>query len=484
MKNKFADLDRQMAKAIRAAEKGVRASQRDLLYQIRKSLDDIYRRYGKDGKLTMDEMRKYKRMRKLEAEIAKTVKKHRQESDKIIKSLLRYSTLKSIEACVDRNTLKPTRVKAIKAKIDVDKIINETVGGRNWLERTKRIEGNVAYDIISEVRAGIDQGISYHEMAAKIDKAMGKYNGRPETIARTETHRVIETSKNDAMVEVNKEIPQMKIWRNAGDEKVRSSHEAMEGQKVPFDEPFELPSGAKAMYPGESGIASEDINCRCIVEYVDATEEEIKEMNADENAEKLDSSGEKGYNKGEQEQEESNKGKKKDLRINRKVIDSSDYDKKFMQIDRDKNMQRILKQNSRDILNHRDGTLYEDLVFIDTISNKVLVSKFYEEDRLSQPTKSMVKLIKAVPRNTIIAIHNHPESSPPSPADLNNCYTKGYKYGLVVCHNGDVWKYKTNKMLDEALYNAIYRKHESTGFSDMNKFIKEVERLGVDLWKI
>lgn len=296
MKNKFADLDRQMAKALRAAEKGVRASQRDLLYQIRKSLDDIYRRYGKEGKLTMDEMRKYKRMRKLEAEIAKTVKNHRQEADKIIKSLLRYSTLKSIEACVDRNTLKPTRVKAIKARIDVDKIINETVGGRNWLERTRRIEGNVAYDIISEVRAGIDQGISYHEMAANIDKAMGKYNGRPETIARTETHRVIETSKNDAMVEVNKEIPQMKIWRNAGDEKVRSTHEAMEGQKVPFNEPFELPSGAKTMYPGESGIASEDINCRCIVEYVDATPEEIKEMNADENAEKLDSSGEKEYN--------------------------------------------------------------------------------------------------------------------------------------------------------------------------------------------
>ena len=50
------------------------------------------------------------------------------------------------------------------------------------------------------------------------------------------------------------------------------------------------------MYPGESGIASEDINCRCVVEYVDATPEEIKEINADENAEKVDSSGEKGYN--------------------------------------------------------------------------------------------------------------------------------------------------------------------------------------------
>ena len=60
-----------------------------------------------------------------------------------------------------------------------------------------------------------------------------------------------------------------------------------------------MPSGVRTMYPGESGIASEDINCRCIVEYVDATPEEIIEMNADENDEKLDFTGEKGYNKDE-----------------------------------------------------------------------------------------------------------------------------------------------------------------------------------------
>lgn len=54
-----------------------------------------------------------------------------------------------------------------------------------------------------------------------------------------------------------------------GDERVRDSHAEMEGQKVPIDEPFILPGGAKAMYPGESGVAAEDINCRCFVEYVE-----------------------------------------------------------------------------------------------------------------------------------------------------------------------------------------------------------------------
>ena len=129
MRDRFTNLDKQIAKAISEAEKGIQINQKDLIKEIKKRLDYIFSRYGKGGKLTMDEMRKYKRMRRLEAEIAKAVKDRRQESDKIIKSLLAESIHKSIEACVDRNTLKPTRVKAIKARIDVDKIINDSGRG-------------------------------------------------------------------------------------------------------------------------------------------------------------------------------------------------------------------------------------------------------------------------------------------------------------------------------------------------------------------
>ena len=45
------------------------------------------------------------------------------------------------------------------------------------------------------------------------------------------------------------------------------NHVKMEGQSVPVNEPFQLPSGATAMSPGMSGVAGEDINCRCFVSY-------------------------------------------------------------------------------------------------------------------------------------------------------------------------------------------------------------------------
>lgn len=52
-----------------------------------------------------------------------------------------------------------------------------------------------------------------------------------------------------------------------------------------------------------------------------ATEEEIKEINADENAEKLDSSGEKGYNKSEE------KANKPIFRLNPQLFSNIDIHK-------------------------------------------------------------------------------------------------------------------------------------------------------------
>lgn len=45
----------------------------------------------------------------------------------------------------------------------------------------------------------------------------------------------------------------------------------MEGVKVQYNEEFVLPSGATCLYPKDTGVPSEDINCRCYVEYVTET---------------------------------------------------------------------------------------------------------------------------------------------------------------------------------------------------------------------
>lgn len=90
----------------------------------------------------------------------------------------------------------------------------------------------------------------------------------------------------------NDNVKVFKVWHTMGDEAVRDTHDAMEGVKVLYDEDFILPSGAKCQYPKGTGVAAEDINCRCYVEYV------TELVNDDKSLEK---SSEKWYNKDNKE---------------------------------------------------------------------------------------------------------------------------------------------------------------------------------------
>lgn len=67
---------------------------------------------------------------------------------------------------------------------------------------------------------------------------------------------------------------------------------------------------------------------------------------------------------------------------------------------------------------------------------------------------------------TIIAVHNHPGSSVPSLADLLVCGKRKYKYGIVVCHNGKIYKYAVDKdKFNPAIANAALDKLEIGGYN-------------------
>ncbi|WP_341959187.1 hypothetical protein [Pseudomonas sp. RC10] len=61
-----------------------------------------------------------------------------------------------------------------------------------------------------------------------------------------------------------------KTWNSKGDAHVRSTHVALNKQKVQQDQPFVSPSGARLMYPGDTSLGAprdEIVNCRCAAEY-------------------------------------------------------------------------------------------------------------------------------------------------------------------------------------------------------------------------
>lgn len=96
---------------------------------------------------------------------------------------------------------------------------------------------------------------------------------RAEVIARTETIRVLNRARTEALAQVVEQaaIPTdavRRTWRSTRDSRVRDTHAQMDGQKRGMHEPFISPSGARMMFPGDGGLgapASELINCRCVL---------------------------------------------------------------------------------------------------------------------------------------------------------------------------------------------------------------------------
>lgn len=116
----------------------------------------------------------------------------------------------------------------------------------------------------SEISRGIATGRTWAEIAQVIARRKNINLYRAARIARTEGHRVQQTATFDAMKKAKgKGADLVKQWDATLDDRTRSDHALLDGQIREVDEPFEV-SGYQAMMPGQFGIASEDIHCRCV----------------------------------------------------------------------------------------------------------------------------------------------------------------------------------------------------------------------------
>lgn len=109
----------------------------------------------------------------------------------------------------------------------------------------------------------LSKGDTIKETAQKIKNiTLINSNSRALTIARTESHNAIMGgSFNSALLSGLG----LKTWNTVADERVRDSHESINGQEQEINKKFT--NGL--IYPGDSinGSAKEVINCRCFLTY-------------------------------------------------------------------------------------------------------------------------------------------------------------------------------------------------------------------------
>ena len=137
--------------------------------------------------------------------------------------------------------------------------------------RDKRFDGTV--------RKAIDAGTPLP--ADTVDKLVDRYKAnalryRGETIGRTEAIQSLNRSEYEATMQavdmgaVSKNAVQRE-WDSAGDNRVRFSHQVLDGKRVGLHQAFVSPSGARMMFPGDTSLgagAAEVVNCRCRVRTI------------------------------------------------------------------------------------------------------------------------------------------------------------------------------------------------------------------------
>lgn len=164
------------------------------------------------------------------------------------------------------------------------------------------------------------------------------------------------------------------------------------------------------------------------------------------------------------------------------VVRTQEYEKSIQSLGEPEEITKSIVNGSREILDHRKGTEFEDLMFISE-DNRSLVRSDYNVKKECVPSRAMIKLVDSNPPYSVIAIHNHPGSSVPSYEDLVSLVKHKYKYGLIICHDGSIFRYRRNANefdIDSAIYwlNRI-QAHRKKG-TTIDSALIALKSVGID----
>ena len=174
--------------------------------------------------------------------------------------------------------------------------------------------------------------------------------------------------------------------------------------------------------------------------------------------------------------EEQRYGRNKSTAISHSFINSGDYRKKSDNISQDKEINKLLYHLAKKMLNHRSGTLYEDMYWIDM--DKVEVVCEIVDSTIESKIEYTAKIKRIVDnRKGLLTIHSHPNSFPPSLDDFNSACANGYGAGIVCGHNGDIFVYQSFEIIPEESYYYLMSDFQKDGYNAYEAQLLTLEEL-------
>jgi len=137
----------------------------------------------------------------------------------------------------------------------------------------EQLQLDLANRLTRSVTTGVSQGKTWTAIARDLRQDMEGNLSSIQRIVRTEGHRLEETAKYETASKSRKKLK--KEWVSERDSHVRPWHTDLDGTVIEMDEYFESGVGGRGLYPSDMGVAEDDINCRCFVNYVSSDDEVI-----------------------------------------------------------------------------------------------------------------------------------------------------------------------------------------------------------------
>ena len=128
-------------------------------------------------------------------------------------------------------------------------------------------------------------------------------------------------------------------------------------------------------------------------------------------------------------------------KIDLDYINSKDYADKYMKISKDMELNNVIYSKSMDILRSNNSSDTEGLCVISVSNRQVLLNVWGKPDAIGVELNKKQMSIINKHKNDIIGIHNHPTNLLPNGSDFVAAGARGYQYGIVVTHDGRIYKY-------------------------------------------
>ena len=170
--------------------------------------------------------------------------------------LLRIDELNSLRSDIERYSKDRNKL----TDLMVDWLTLAYADGKSDVEDQLRGETDISVErVMNVIFADVGGKTAFERIDDDLDSIEELY-----LLFGNERQRVYNTAANDTAGNLGAKF---KTWHTMLDDRVRETHDYLEGMTKPMNEPFYTYTGDSAMYPQDFGDAANNINCRCYLTY-------------------------------------------------------------------------------------------------------------------------------------------------------------------------------------------------------------------------